>query len=233
MLKITMAIAAAVLISACSTTKPALPKPEIKSIAIIPATDPTEYTLENLSATQFVIPIASLFNHLDSKSKAKIFNDRLNAKPMALANTFTNDVADALRAHGYRVDILQNVTRPADDPDNLDYSKISSSSDAMLHLRFTEVGLFSARSSQDYIPRVDGYGVVFIVGREDYLYDDEVYWGVDAAKGKKNTILPDKQFAYPSFESVLSNLNNIRSAFDVGTHQMAVLMAQQIHETLK
>lgn len=218
----------------CSTQpKPAMPKPVIKSIAIIPATDPSRYILENVSAVQFVIPLAATFNYLDSKEKAKTFNDKLRSERSTLASTFTEEMARALRAYGFEVQILSDVARSSDEPDAIDYDKISSPADAILHLRFTEVGLFSPRSSSNYIPRVNAYGTLVVKGREDYIYDQEIYYGVDSRKGKTWSIESDEKFTYPTFDAVMSRLDEIRNAFDTGAREISKRMSTQVRDSIK
>src|ERR1700688_5307966 len=93
---------------------------EIKRIAIIPASNPRWYSFEN--ATPPVgYPFQFWVNKLDSKSKAKIFNDKLNSQPTTLGADLTEEVATALRGYGFTVEILDGLKRPADDPDNIDY----------------------------------------------------------------------------------------------------------------
>lgn len=172
-------------------------------------------------------------NKLDSKSKAKIFNDKLNSQPRTLGADFTEEVVTALRGYGFTVEILDGLKRPADDPDNIDYDKISSDADAILHLWISEVGLYSSHMSVDYIPRVNASGRLFVKGREDDIYDEEIDYGVDAKKGKDWAILPDPKFAYRSFDAVMSNIDDVRSAFATGAAEIGKRMSEQIYNSAK
>jgi hypothetical protein len=220
--------------TACSTQpKVIAPKPVIKSIAIIPATSPANYTLENVSAVQFLIPLAATVNYLDSKQKAKAFNEKLAARPPSLGPSFTEEVARSLRLLGYEVQILEGVLRPPGDLDNVDYAKVVTTADAVLHVQFTQVGLFSPRSSANYIPRVNAYGTMFVKGRTDYLYDQQVYYGVDATSSALWSIPSDPKFAYTSFDSVLSNIDEVQNAFQIGAQAIGKRIAEQVHESIK
>lgn len=234
MLKLTLSIAAVLLTTACANQpKTVSAKPVIRTIAIIPASNPATYSLENQSAVQFLIPLAATVNYLDSKSKAKTFNEKLLAEPSALGASLTDEIAAALRGHGYQVQILEAVTRPTGDLDNVDYDKVTASADAILHLRFTEVGLFSPRSSNSYLPRVNAQGTLFVKGRNDYLYDQEIYYGVDARSGNTWAIAADQKFAYSSFDSVLTNMDAVRQAFSTGSAAIARRMSDQVHDSIK
>lgn len=234
MFKLLLSVAILFLTSACSNQpKPAALKPTIKSIAIIPATNPSSYTLENVSALQFLIPLAATANYFDSKQKAKTFNEKLLARQLFLGQSFTDAIADSLRSHGYQVQILEEVSRPVDDIDNVNYANLATNADAVLHVKLTEVGLFSPRSSTNYLPRVNAHGTLFIKGENDYLYDQDIYYGVDASKGKAWAIASDKKFAFPTFEVIVANMDEVRNAFETGVHEISKRMSEQINDLIK
>jgi hypothetical protein len=168
---------------------------------------------------------------LNSKSKAKAFNKAFLSQQSNLGTDFTEEVAAALRAAGFTVEILEGVKRAADDPDNIDYDRISSDADAILHLWISEVGLYSSTLSNNYIPRVNASGKLFVKGREENVYEEEIDYGVDAKKGKKWAIVSDPKFAYPSFDAVMSNLEDIRTSFGMGILEISKRMAEQINES--
>jgi hypothetical protein len=219
--------------TACVThSKPPLAHKEIRSIAVIPATNPRWYSFEN-AAPPVGYPFQFWVNKIDSKSKAKRFNDELASKPNRLGTEFTDEVVAALRGYGFTVEILDSVPRPVDDPDNVDYDKISANSDAILHISLSEVGLYSAHLSQKYIPRVNASGKLFVKGQDDTLYNEDICYGVDAKKGKTWAILSDPKFAYSNFDAVMAHVDEIRSSFSIGTLEIAKLMSEQVTNSAK
>lgn len=239
MLRTIYSLAIALCLVACGSqpknTPPpvAVAKPKIKSIAIVPATTPKNYTLENASAAQFLFPIAASAYAINNKANAKAFNEKLSARPSALAGNFTESVVAALRRHGYDVQVLSNVARPADDPDDIDYDKLSYVADAVLHLAFTEVGLYSPRSSDNYLPRVNAKGVVFVKGFEDDLYDEEIRYGVDARSGKSWAIPADEKIAFSNFNDVLTRLDTVEATFLTGVQEISRRLSDQVHAAIK
>lgn len=221
-----------VLSTGCATRpKPIAGKP-IRSIAVIAATNPRWYSFEN-AAPPVGYPFQFWVNKLDSKSKAKRFNDALGSQSNRLGADFTDEVVAALRGYGFTVEVLDGVARPANDPDNVDYGKISTNADAILHISLSEVGLYSSHMSLEYIPRVNASGRLFVKGQDDTLYDEDICYGVDAKKDRTWAILPDPQFAYPSFEAVMSHADEIRSAFSIGALEIAKRMSEQISDAAK
>jgi hypothetical protein len=233
MTRILAAIFAAVLCTACAGhPKNALPKPLIKRIALIPATNPKTFTLYN--ATPPVgYPFQFWVNKADSGNKEQFLNDQIRVHPVDLAGDLTAEVATDLRGYGYTVEILDGVKRPADDLDNVDYDKIVTDADVIVHLWITEVGLYSSHTSAYYIPRVNAAGRMFVKGREDSLFSEDIYYGVDAKKGKSWAIAPDPKFAYRYFDDVISRLDEVRESFEIGAREVGKKLSEHINEAAK
>jgi hypothetical protein len=194
MLKAMVLLSILTLTTACAThsTNVAKRPQEIKRIAIIPATNPRSYSFEN--ATPPVgYPFQFWVNKADSKSKGKIFNDSLSSHPENLGGELTERVAAALRGYGFTVEIVNDLARPADDPDNVNYDKVSSDADAILHLWISEVGLYSSHNSLDYIPRVNAGAKLFVKGADENICDEDIYYGVDAKKNRTSPSFPTQR----------------------------------------
>jgi hypothetical protein len=233
MLKSSATLLSIALLAGCASHSPTVAKPpiEIRRIAIIPASNPKTYTLEN-AAPPIGYPGQYWVNKSDSRAKQKILNDEIQSQPQYLGDELTEKVAAELRRRGVVVVVLESISRPADDPDNVDYDKIASDADAILHLWISEVGLYSSHTSVDYIPRVNAGAKLFVKGQEDNIYSEDIYYGVDARKGKEWAIVPDPKYAYRSFDAVVSNMKEVRSAFAAGVAEISLRMSEQIFRSL-
>jgi hypothetical protein len=229
-----LAVSTAVLLAACATHRNNLSavKPNIQRVAIIPAANPVWYSFQN-AAPPIGYPMQFWVNKLDSRSKAKIFNDRMHSPHSGLGDEFTQEVAAELRARGFTVEILQGIQRPPDDPDNVDYNKITTDADAILHLWIEEVGVYSSPMSAQYIPRVNMGGKLWAKGQEDSLYNETLYYGVDARAGKKWAIVPDPKYAYPSFDAVMAHIDEVQTALGAGASEISKKMTEQISSAAK
>jgi hypothetical protein len=229
------AILAMTLLSACATHSKAVvgnPTVTIKRIAIIPASNPIWYTFEN-AAPPIGYPFQYWVNKLDSKNKAKIFNDRVHSGQNTLGDNLTQEVASELRGYGFSVEILQGVIRRPNDPDNVDYDKVATDADAIVHVWISEAGMYSSHLSTRYIPRVDAGGKIWVKGQEDSLYNEDIYYGVDAKAGKKWAILPDPKYSYPDFDSVIASIQDVEIALASGTSQIGKKISEQIYAAIK
>ncbi len=146
---------------------------------------------------------------------------------------FTDAMTASLRKLGYTVHVLDDLSRMADDPDNIDYEEVTYSADALLHLYFSQVGLYSPPWTIDYLPRVNATAIMFVKGLPDALYYETLYYGADAREGKKWAIVSDEAFTYSDFEVVLKNLDSVRAGFSAGVTEIATRMSEQIHGAIK
>jgi hypothetical protein len=232
-LKVVAALLTLTLLTACAGhPKTTLSRHAIKRIAIIPATNPRSFSFENASPP-VGYPFQFWVNKADSKNKAEIFNGKMNLPPMTLGSDLTAQVAAALRGYGFTVDILEGLARPNDDPDDVDYEKLSANADAILHLRISEVGMYSSRLSVNYIPRLNASGKLFEQGRDDNVYDEDIYYGVDAKKGKAWAIVPNAKFSYRWFDDVMADIDGVRSAFAIGVQEISLRMSEQLSNAAK
>ena len=219
-------------LAACASKPASTEKPVVRKIALIPATEPLQLTLENQNAVVFLSPITSLGFQYDSKVKAKLFNEKMATQNLSLAPKLTTTVVDSLRSAGYQVEVLEGLARSADDPDDIDYEKIKTDAEVIVQLRVKEVGMFSSRFSNDYLPRVNVDGKLYIRSLDDSIYDETLYYGADAKEGKASAIIADRKFAYPTFEVLMSKPEEVRDVFENATLALARLLAKQLRETL-
>jgi hypothetical protein len=100
---------------------------------------------------------------------------------------------------------------------------------------FRRSASISGQLSLNYIPRVNAAGKLFVKGKDDnlYVYDGEIDYAVDARKGKDWAIVPDPRFEYPSFDAVMTNIDDVRSAFATGILEISKRMSEQIYNSAK
>jgi hypothetical protein len=237
MIRLVIALLFAVLLASCAS-KPIVPKPTIKSIAIVPATNPTIYTFQNRSRLAALATVVAgigpaIAYSQWNKARGRLLTERIASTPYAPGNEFTEAMAASMRALGYDVRILENITRTPGDLDTIDYETLSFDADAVLHLYFSEVGIESPLTTTDYFPRLNASGVVYVKGPAGFLYDERLYYGVDARQGKSWAILADEKISFPNFDYALTNIESVQGAFSVGIREVVKRMSEQIHAVVK
>ncbi len=227
-----LAASAALLIGCASKPVDTGPKPVVRTISVVSATLPQYYSLQNLSAVQFLIPIASLGYSMNSRDKAKLLTDKLPAPSFRPDEDLTTAVADALRSKGYEVTILKDVKRTPDRPDSINLETLPHETDALVHVYFSDVGVESPRTTTNYLPRVNVNSLVYVRQNQSYPFDSVVYYGVDAREGKDWAMAADPKHAYPDFDFMVNNLDVVRSQFSQSAKQIGQRLAERIHAAL-
>jgi hypothetical protein len=215
--------------AAHARTKPLPAIPAIHRIAFVPPTEPQSLTFEN-SGPLLGYPGQYWVNKAENRRNLARLNGAIDAGKLGLAATITTAVIQRLGELGFEVQVLKDVKGTADDPDNIDEDQIASTvdADAVVHVRIDEVGMYSGHLSTKYLPRVNIRGKLWTKLREDSLYSDEVDYGVDARKGKAWAIFPDDRYRWGSFEGLMLDIDDVRTAFTTGARLAAMRMADQI-----
>ncbi len=230
MIRFLGALLIALVTVSCAHSKLApAPMPVIHRIALIPATNPQWYTFEN-AAPPVGYPFQFWVNKIDSHSKAYRFNAAVDPSKAAIGDTLTQLVEQHLREQGFEVQVIRDLVRSTKDPDNIDEDKIASDmdADAIVHVWVSEVGMYSGHLSTKYIPRINLNGKMWAKNQDDSLFWDEVDYGADAKKGKPLEIVADERYRWGSFDELMSNLDEVRSAYATGTQLAAVRLADRI-----
>lgn len=224
------------LLAACASgPKVVEPKPVVKSIAIIPALSPGYYTVDGRSAAAAVVnPLGVFFQGPERRQKEQVFAQRMPDAKFQLGAEFTDAVAQALRDLGYRVEVLENIPRYPEDPDDVDYAKLAYTADAVLHLYFRVAGIHSRPLGRNYVPRLNAGAILMAKGYSKNLYKDTTYYGYEADPTDPVTsIVADAKYRYADFDAVINNLDSLRGAYSVGARASAKLTAERIRAALK
>jgi len=222
-----------VLLAICSSaharTKPLPPIPAIHKIAFVAPTNPRLLTFEN-GAPPLGYPGQFWVDKALSRVNSEQINEAIDVAKLGLAESITTVVVQRLGELGFEVEVLKNVSGPADDPDNIDEDHIALTvdADAVVHVKIDEVGFYSGHLSNKYLPRVNISGKLWTKLREDSLYSDEVDYGADAKKGKKWAIFADERYRWGTFDELTSDLDEVRTSLTTGAKLTAINIADQI-----
>jgi len=231
--KIIVALAVVTLAACASKPSRIPPKPVVTKIAILPVRELAEATLQNRNGVQILAPITAAGFAIDSHNKQRQFSEKVVAQNATMGKDLTTYLVQALKGAGYQVVLLDNIPRPVDDPEDIELAKIDTDAEAILQVYFDNVGLLSSSFSTDYLPRVDIRATLYSPQRKDELYDETLYYGVDASAGEPTSIAADPTFAYPSFENVMTRIPEITAVFATGTQAIGERLVEQIKTALK
>jgi hypothetical protein len=227
-------VLALALLSACAS-RPSQPvvKPAVKKIALVPAAEPRSITFESRSTAGLFVPVLGMIAAADARSRQGQISAALQVGRMGMGDRLTQQLAGALREAGYEVEIVTDLKRPADDPDNIDILALNTAADAVFQLRVVDVGIYSGLFSANYVPRVVTYGVMYSKDGGYTFYDAEVHYGAHAEKGKDWAVEGDPKHAYTGPDDILAKADDVKAAFMAGIVASGTRIAQQVLAALK
>ena len=213
------------------------PKPEVKTIALVPPALPLDYQFYNLRAVQAALfGVASIpLGLLDesNKDRVKRFALSMPAPDFRIDVELTESIVRSLRSMGYEVTILSNLKRDPTDPENVDIEKVPHTADAVVHAYFRDTGVQSPRMKTDFYPRVSVNLVSFVPKGKAPAKYSTLYYGLDAVPGRGDSIPAEVKYVYPNYEFIMSNIPMLRTNFTVAANQLGGLVAQHLHSRFR
>jgi hypothetical protein len=206
----------------------------VTTIAVIPVSEPSWFSLKNRNALAFLVtPLIEAGTAVDSRHKAGVFTEKIKGENFSFGQKLTDTIVQTLNEKGFHASVLQDIKRPAGDPDGIDYAAIKSDADAVLHVYFRDVGVESGYTTTSYLPKVNIYGYLFNPKDAEYIYDDTIYYGVDSREGKSWGVMADAGFAYGSFEELIQKAPEVAAGFNTGAQAAGKRLAENIRSALR
>jgi hypothetical protein len=218
-------------LAACSTAKRAT-APVVRTIDVIPAVDPEWYTLRNKNAISLISPIVDVGNAIDSRTKAQSFTVKMLDQKAHLGDQLTTAVVNALNEQGFKARVIPARELEGVNLREIDYEHFKSDADAVLHVYFTEVGVYSGYTTLDYHLKTDIFGYLFSPKDGSYIHQETIYYGVDGREGKSWSVPADPKYTYTSFEALIERAQELALGFGAGTHAAAKRMAENFRKAL-
>jgi hypothetical protein len=221
-----------------TTPLPSPLKPVIKTLTFIPATHPLMYRLGSSdiksSIHAFILPQDTNSIADERRERSDKFNDAMKAHNFRSDNELSAAVISELEKLGYGISTPNKINRKIRNPDDIDYANFEFITDALLHVSFGSIGAYMPRDNSGYYPRLNVAGIVFSKGAKRALYDNVVYFGIDADEKDKELFTgKDSQYLYKNFEELMANISPLIEAYHSAIPIIARRMAMHIHEKLK
>jgi hypothetical protein len=204
------------------------PKPVIRSISLVSASNPETVYFENNSVLSGLNPIFASAQRSQNKAGEATLTEAIGLGNEKLGDRFTEGVAASLRAAGYQVVVLKDVVRPKGKPDSLDVRTIPITTDAILQLSITYAGVYSGVTSKKFTPNLATYAVLYQQGKRQPYFDGQVEFAASLPDGKDWAIKADPSFEFDSASAVFANAANLKSFFVTGTDASAKRMSEHI-----
>lgn len=208
-------------LAACGSSPPA-PPPIVTRIMVIPVAPIAKLHTENKG-----IPLGVLWQSIADRVKGSDFNERMESVRKDMGPRLTAALVAQLNAQGYQAQVLDGVVRPAGSPDNIDLAKLPTSL-PVLHVYFNEVGMLSARFSNDYVPRVNVSGYLMSATNGDTVWTDTIYYGADASGDTPTSVPGNPAYRWASFGELVGQPQAVAQSYDDAVDALALRIAKNI-----
>jgi len=211
------------LLSGCARS-PVVPQQQapVKRVMVVPVTPIDKLHTENKG-----IPLGVLWQSVADRIKSSDFNDRMEATRKDMGPKLTAALVRQLAAQGFEAKVVEGASsRSAESA--IDESKLPPT-DAVLRIYLNEVGMFSARFSKDYVPRVNLSAYLVRGETEDSLYSETLYYGADATSEKASWSVPaNPEHRWSSFSELVERPQEVVQSYDHAVDALATRIAQNI-----
>lgn len=173
------------------------------------------------------VPLGVLWQSLADRIKSADFNERMETTRKDMGRKLTAALVRQLAVQGYEAQVVEVASeRPAQSV--IDESKLPPT-DAVLRVELNEVGMYSARFSRDYVPRVNLSAYLVRGETEDSLYSETLYYGADATNEKASWSVPaNPDHRWSSFNELFEHPQEVARSYDHAVNALATRIAQNI-----
>lgn len=221
-------------LAACAH-RPAPPaEPPALAVAIIPVWQPDEVSIERVqpwSMAPLVVlaPLAfNLVDKLDMTDKRAAFVARFGSVRQTIGMELTSALLKAGTQRGFRTVLLDDMPRSVTDPDDIEYEKLQTDADVVVHVRVNYVGLLSPRKVDQYLPRITLAVVVVSRRTGTELLNENFEYGAEATEKAFWSVPSEARFAFPDFGDVMRHDALVEESWHVGAQALGARVIEQI-----
>ena len=151
-----MTCALVLAMAGCATNKTPVQPKVVKSITLIPVLAP-----ENLSTENKGLPIGAVLiaYSIVNKNKSAEFDALYTDYRKSMGKKLTDAVSTELVAQGFKVQLATEAEATRDKDGEIEYKRFMSH-DAVLDLGYSDVGMYSGRVTQYYLPMMNTYALL-------------------------------------------------------------------------
>lgn len=208
---------------------PTVKRSPISKIAVVAIQDPARLSVDNRGGPLDLLALPGfLITKKIKEERSEVLASTLKNNSLKLGSEMSIALTEQLSGAGYVVELLKDVKRPADDPDEIDYEHLTTDAEAILIARYTDVGLYSGQFSNKFVPRLNL--TIEVVAKKDQsdLYSQTIYYGADARKLSEDQIPSGPKYSYSSFDDAIEQQSGLVEGLRAGIQQIASQVAKQM-----
>ncbi len=119
-------------------------------------------------------------------------------------------------------------------PDFLYYKSIKFEEDALVQVSIGAIGVQRPRDGSAFYPKLNVNGLVYASGQKKPLFEDSVYFGIDADQKKHPEFFigKDPKRGYGDFVNVIKNIESLKELYQKAIPLIAKQLAENMHQAI-
>ena len=206
----------------------------IKTIAVLPVNEPREVEVVNLggAGSHFGL-IGMVVDMAEQERKTGEFTREMMLQQPTVGKHLTQTIEAELKKEGYVVTVLSSrpgVIDPAVAADEaVDYSRINTDADVILHVWFGAVGYLAPPDSMDYRPRVWAAArLVHTQAKSQLYFQTFAYQNLKATDDAIDYLTPSGAYAYGNFDSLMAQSSEAAQGLKQGAGEIGFRIASDL-----
>jgi hypothetical protein len=233
-------LASTVLLSACSARNQIQPEPDAETgkpldvILLVPSPAPKRLFTDNRSIPVIGMLANGISNTIWDKYKSADFNNQYADFRNAAGEKMTAAIHKELLQRGFAVKLASPEQIIRDEHGQLNFARFPAGT-TILDVRLDNFGMYSGRTSSDYVPYIDAYILLATSKYEEegHLHYAYYMYGGTANRDGWGYLLPDPQYAFPDFRSLMEKSDLVRESYDQGIARIARQLVKDIRFEFK
>lgn len=206
----------------------------IGTITLVPIAPPKRLYTDNRGVPVFGAVATGITNTIMDKFKSADFDSRYADYREQAGAKLTQAMMQELRRRGFTVKLAPAGFAERDENDAVDFTRLPAGT-TVLEVQFDLFGMYSGRTSTDYMPMIDTYIRLGTSAykKDGYLHDAYYMYGGWANRTGDGYILPETKYAFPNFESLMTQPELVRESYDDGIKKLAWHLVRDFRMSFK
>lgn len=206
----------------------------IKTFTVLETANPNEFKMRNMAPAVILMLVPGIFaNGYRNDLMSEKLSTLIKEKPLGMATAMRQQVVNSLREAGLTEIPAPEIKIDPKNPNDVDYAKIQTQADAIIHVYFDSVGVESPTFSVMYRPHIEAT-ICVVVQRVDgdcILSEDGTY-GTKKDDMKKAEIASIEAEQWSSENTVYDQIDAVRDALRSGSALLGGALANKVREPL-
>lgn len=200
----------------------------IRTIAVLPVLASPAVRLTNRTINPFSLA-GKLVNRAEKRGWTESLEKEVGGMQPSIASLLRENVGAALARGGFAlVEAPESSVDPA-NPSKVEYAKVKTSADALVHIYVTEVGFISTTFADAFEPRIEAtFCFVRPIEGEKCMEERDVQYGGGVKEDEEFELRSAPEYRWATEEELLGQIDKVKESLAAGAVNIAKLIGDRI-----